>query len=158
MRGSEHKILPMHMQRLPAQTKYLPLEVQCVAYSFVHASLPCAAMHCYVTFSKVYHIYRVWGICVHQLYTSSSMAEPYSVRYVVCAIQYMCHTVCAIPMACDLRSDETLFYLGGLTIWPSLAWNTRNICGGIFRILITLCSNHSLLRVGKIFLSLHILL
>ena len=54
--------------------------------------------------------------------TITSSAQLYSI---LCML-------CAIPLACDLRSVETLSYLGGLTIWPSVAWNTRDIWWGIF--------------------------
>ena len=95
-------------------------------------------------------------------------ATPYAWRWILCvkhgwslyssslqeAAAILCVAKCYVaypPMACDLRLDETLLHLGGLTIWPSLAWNTRNMCGGIFWILSTVCSDHSLLSVGRLF-------
>ena len=63
------------------------------------------------------HTFQVISLC-----TITSSAQLYSI---LCML-------CAIPLACDLRSVETLAYLGGLTIWPSVAWNTRDIWWGIF--------------------------
>ena len=106
-----------------------------------HPSLLYAAMQCYSIRLKVNLMCKAWLIFVLLFSTTQAAA-------------ILCVAKCFVaypPMACDLRSDETLLHLGGLTIWPSLAWNTRNICGGIFRIQITVCSDHSLFRVGRLF-------
>ena len=99
MRGSEHKILPMHMHRLPGQTKYLNLRMQCVAYSSVNAkSQDCTPQLaiCYATRSKVYLVCKAWRICVHYQHHG---------RAILCKVCGMCHTVCAtqnVPYPCHV--------------------------------------------------------
>ena len=87
------------------------------------------------------------GICQTDLCTKKTSSQSNAWQCIACT-HIPCHIcahhcqfcpailhtrmLCAIPLACDLRSVETLSYLGGLTIWPSVAWNTRDIWWGIF--------------------------
>ena len=85
---------------MPGQTKYLPLGAQSVAYSFVQSTL-CKKtglyfLKCSSTIYMAVHLMCKACVCVHQLFTS----RPFN------------FVLCAETLACDLRSDETLLYLG----------------------------------------------
>ena len=97
MSESEH-MLPMHLHLSRSDEAFEP---QNVAYAKLTFAL---RKHLHrVMLDSVPHAHTFHVISVR---TIASSAQLYSI---LCML-------CAIPLACDLRSVETLAYLGGLTI------------------------------------------